>query len=96
MTASDGRSVEMATPIDGRRRFRGVLLGLEGDAARVRRDDVPTDEAAEVMLPIDEMAEARLVLTDALVAEALRRSKAGGSAARGSAAGGPDESGSPS
>src|ERR671923_1895341 len=31
--------VEMAMPIDGRRRFRGVLLGVEGDAARVRRDD---------------------------------------------------------
>src|SRR5436305_14159651 len=31
--------VEMAVAIDGRRRFRGVLLGLDGDAARIRRDD---------------------------------------------------------
>src|SRR5262245_13797756 len=30
--------VEMAMPIGGRRRFRGVLLGVEGDGARVRRD----------------------------------------------------------
>ena len=88
--------VEMATPIDGRRRFRGVLLGLEGDAARIRRDDVPAEDAAGVALPIDEMAEARLVLTDALVAESLKRGKARSSATSGSAAGGPDESGSPS
>src|SRR5262245_60929158 len=31
--------VEMALPIEGRRRFKGLLLGAEGDAALVRRDD---------------------------------------------------------
>ena len=67
--------VEMAAPIAGRRRFRGVLLGTEGDAARVRRDDAAPGEANEVLLPIDEMAEAKLVLTDALIAESLRRGK---------------------
>src|SRR2546425_13132119 len=30
--------VDMATAIDGRRRFRGVLLGGEDDAARLRRE----------------------------------------------------------
>src|SRR5262245_6609486 len=75
--------VEMAMPIGGRRRFRGVLLGVEGDAARVRRDDAVAGEAADVVLPIDEMAEARLVLTDALVAESLKRGKASGSSAAG-------------
>jgi ribosome maturation factor RimP len=68
--------VEMAMPIDGRRRFRGVLLGVEGDAARIRRDDAGPGEAADVVLPIEEMTEARLVLTDALVAESLKRGKA--------------------
>ena len=72
--------VEMAAPIDGRRRFRGVLLGVEGDASRIRRDDAAAEDA-DVVLPIDDMAEARLVLTDALVAESLRRGKAGGPAA---------------
>ena len=67
--------IEMAAAIDGRKRFRGELLGTEGDAARIRRDDVPAGEAADVLLPIEEMAEAKLVLTDALIAEALRRSK---------------------
>jgi len=75
--------VEMAMPIGGRRRFRGVLLGVEGDGARVRRDDAAAGEAADVVLPIDEMAEARLVLTDALVAESLKRGKASGRSAAG-------------
>ena len=68
--------VEMAVAIDGRRRFRGVLLGADGDGARVRRDDVPPGEAAEILLPIEEMAEARLVLTNELVAQSLKRGKA--------------------
>jgi ribosome maturation factor RimP len=74
--------VEMAVPIDGRRRFRGVLLGGADDAARIRRDDAAPGEATEVLLPIEEMAEARLVLTDALIAESLRRGKAAERAAR--------------
>src|SRR5438552_718696 len=68
--------VEMAVAIEGRRRFRGLLLGADGDAARIRRDDAAPGEAAEVVLPIDEMAEAKLVLTDELIAESLRRGKA--------------------
>jgi ribosome maturation factor RimP len=67
--------VEMAAPIDGRRRFRGQLLGTDGDNARIRVDG--SDGSADALLPIDEMSEARLVLTDALIAESLRRSKHG-------------------
>jgi ribosome maturation factor RimP len=67
--------VEMAVPIDGRKRFRGTLVGVEGDAARIRRDDAQPDEPAEFLLPIEDMAEAKLVLTDALVTESLRRGK---------------------
>ena len=68
--------IEMAAPIEGRRRFRGVLLGIEGEAARIRRDDAGAGKAGDVLLPIDEMAEAKLVLTDVLVAESLKRGKA--------------------
>jgi ribosome maturation factor RimP len=75
--------VEMAVLIEGRRRFRGVLLGTQGHAARIRRDDAASTEAAEIALPIEEMAEARLVLTDALIAESLKRSKAAGTLAKG-------------
>ena len=59
--------VEMAVALEGRKRFRGVLLGVEGEAARLRRKDAAEGEAADVLLPIADMAEARLVLTDALV-----------------------------
>jgi ribosome maturation factor RimP len=68
--------VEMAVPVAGRKRFRGVLTGTDGDAVRLRRDDAKADEQEEFLLPIEDMADAKLVLTDALMAEALRRSKA--------------------
>ena len=67
--------IEMSTAVDGRKRFRGMLLGTQGDAARIRRDDSKSDEPTEVLLPIEDMAEARLILTDALIAESLRRGK---------------------
>jgi ribosome maturation factor RimP len=67
--------IEMNAPIDGRKRFRGVLLGTDGPRARIRREDAAAGEPAEVLLPIEDMAEAKLVLTDALVAESLRRGK---------------------
>jgi ribosome maturation factor RimP len=73
--AGDVVKIEMAVAVDGRKRFRGQLLGVEGNLARIRRDDVAADEPADILLPIEEMAEAKLVLTDALIAEALRRSK---------------------
>jgi ribosome maturation factor RimP len=74
--------LEMAVAIDGRRRFRGLLLGVEGDAARISRDDAAPGEASEILLPIEDMAEAKLILTDALIAESLRRGKAAERAAR--------------
>src|SRR5436305_11643414 len=50
--------IEMAVAIEGRRRFRGTLIGLEGDAARLRRDDVPPGPDAEVRLRLEDMADA--------------------------------------
>jgi ribosome maturation factor RimP len=66
--------IETAMPIQGRKRFRGVLIGTEGEAARLRRDETEGEEA-EVLIPIEDMSEAKLVLTDELVTEALRREK---------------------
>ena len=68
--------VEMAVAISGRKQFRGLLLGVEGEAARIRRSDAAPGEDNEVVLPIEDMSEAKLVLTDALIAESLRRGKA--------------------
>jgi ribosome maturation factor RimP len=67
--------IEMAVAIDGRRRFRGTLIGVDGDKARVRRTDAAAGENPDVLLAIEEMAEAKLVLTNELVTESLRRGK---------------------
>ncbi len=67
--------IEMEIPVDGRKRFRGLLLGTQGDMARLRRDDVE-NETPEALLRIGDMSEAKLLLTDDLVAQALRREKA--------------------
>ena len=66
--------IETEIPIDGRKRFRGLLLGTEGEAARIRGDEA--DAESEILLPIGEMSDAKLVLTDELVTQALRREKA--------------------
>jgi ribosome maturation factor RimP len=68
--------IEMELPVDGRKRFRGELLGAEGSAAKVKVQEAG-GAAQVVLLPIGDMSEAKLVLTDALVAESLRRGKAG-------------------
>ncbi len=65
--------IEMEVPLGTQKRFRGIVLGVEGDAARLRPRDAAEGET--VLLPIADMAEARLMLTDALVAESLRRGK---------------------
>ena len=67
--------VEMQAPVDGRRRFRGELIGAQGAFARIRRADGAANENSEILLPIDDMMEAKLVLTDALISQSLRRSK---------------------
>src|SRR5207244_2698706 len=67
--------IEMAVAVAGRRRFRGLLVGTEGAAARIHRDDAAPGEASEVLLPIDEMAEARIVLSDDVIAQSLKRGK---------------------
>jgi ribosome maturation factor RimP len=68
--------IEMEVPVNGRKRFRGVLTGTQDNAARLVRDDAGENEQAEVLLAIEDMSEAKLVLTDDLVTQALRREKA--------------------
>jgi ribosome maturation factor RimP len=67
--------IEMSVAAHGRKRFRGMLVGTEGDQARLHRDDAKPGEEADVLLRIEDMAEAKLVLTDELIAESLRRGK---------------------
>jgi ribosome maturation factor RimP len=67
--------IEMAVASQGRKRFRGILNGVEGGAVRLHRDDAPADDA-DVLLTMEDIADARLVLTDELIAESMRRGKA--------------------
>lgn len=54
---------EVNMPVDGRKRFTGVVLGADSTLARMRLDD-----GTEVALPLADMRRAKLVLTDALIA----------------------------
>jgi ribosome maturation factor RimP len=68
--------IEMAVAHQGRKRFRGLLDGVDGDAVRLHRDDTKAGEDADVLLTMEDITEARLVLTDELIAESMRRGKA--------------------
>jgi len=48
--------VRMQTPVEGRRRFRGVLQGLDAGRIRLRLDD-----GSAVALPLEEVHRARLI-----------------------------------
>jgi ribosome maturation factor RimP len=54
--------IDVSEPVDGRKRFRGKLLGVEGDAAKLLVADAP------VLLPLAAIVRAKLVLTDELIA----------------------------
>ena len=68
--------IEMAVAHEGRKRFRGTLGAIEGDAVHLVREDVRNGEDAAVLLAMEDIADARLVLTDELIAESMRRGKA--------------------
>jgi ribosome maturation factor RimP len=63
--------IETALMIDGRKRFKGVIRGVEGDQIVI---GLP--EGEDVRFAFSALAEARLVLTDRLIAEDLKRAKA--------------------
>jgi ribosome maturation factor RimP len=58
--------VELARPVDGRKRFRGRLLGTSGSNLRL------ATEIGETQLPLEAVARAKLVLSDELIAKAGR------------------------
>jgi ribosome maturation factor RimP len=66
--------IEVKQPIDGRKRFRGMLEGFEDGEVRI---EVDLGEAGRnvIGIPMALVGEARLVLTDELIREALRRAK---------------------
>ncbi|MDX9859340.1 MAG: ribosome maturation factor RimP [Rhodospirillales bacterium] len=53
--------IETVQPVGGRRRFRGRLLGIEGDVVRM------AVEGEEIALPLSVIGKAKLVLTEELL-----------------------------
>lgn len=70
--------LETAEPIEGRRRFKGMLAGVDGDDVLIEIDDASGGDGATVTigLAFDWLSDAKLVLTDELIAEMLRARKA--------------------
>jgi ribosome maturation factor RimP len=67
---------ELVRPLDGRKRFKGVLAGLDGDAVRLDLGAKSKLEGTTIVsLPLADIGEARLVITDALIRETLRNEK---------------------
>ncbi|MCE2575820.1 ribosome maturation factor RimP [Komagataeibacter sp. FNDCR2] len=58
---------EMNMPIDGRKRFAGIVMGARDGHGLMRLDD-----GTEVSLPFADMRKARLVLTDELIEASAR------------------------
>jgi ribosome maturation factor RimP len=54
--------VETRMPLDGRKKFTGRLLGLEGERVRIATAE------GEMALPLADVQRAKLVLTDELIA----------------------------
>jgi ribosome maturation factor RimP len=61
--------LETAATIDGRRRFRGEIVGVDG------KDIVFTMEGQERRIAFSALSDARLVLTDKLIEEDLKRAE---------------------
>jgi ribosome maturation factor RimP len=72
--------IELTQPVEsGRKRFRGIIAGVEGEGREavllLERTDARSDEEKSVRLPLRDLDDGRLVLTDALIRAALRAAK---------------------
>jgi ribosome maturation factor RimP len=65
-------NVELAVPLDGRRRFKGVVIGADAETARLR-----LPEGVEIAFPHAAIRKAKLVLTDELIAATAAAAKKG-------------------
>ena len=68
--------LETTELIDGRRRFKGVLQGTEGDEVLIEIEE--GGETLTIGLQFDWLSDAKLLLTDELIAEVLRQRKESG------------------
>ena len=68
--------IETTELIDGRRRFKGELAGIEGEEILILIEE--GGEEITIGLRFDWLSDAKLILTDGLIAEMLRQKKASG------------------
>ena len=68
--------IETTEQIDGRKRFKGMLRGTEGDEVLIELEE--QGEEVVIGLQFDWLADAKLILTDELIEEMLRQRKAAG------------------
>lgn len=68
--------IETSELIDGQKRFRGILAGVEDQEVLINIEQ--GGEVQTVGLQFDWLADAKLVLTDELIAEMLKQRKAAG------------------
>lgn len=68
--------IETTELIDGQKRFRGILAGVEGEEVLVNIES--SGEVQTVGLQFDWLADAKLILTDDLIKEMLKQRKAAG------------------
>ena len=68
--------IETFEQIDGRKRFKGILRGTEGDEVLIEIEE--QGEMVTIGLQFDWLADAKLILTDELIAEMLRQRKDAG------------------
>ena len=68
--------IETTEQIDGRKRFKGMLRGTEGDEVLIEIEE--QGEEVVIGLQFDWLADAKLILTDELIEEMLRQKKADG------------------
>jgi ribosome maturation factor RimP len=73
--------IELGVPLEGRKRFRGIVRDADETTATIELPDALGDEEVVAQLSLADIAEARLVLSDELIRESLRRGKAAGEAA---------------
>jgi ribosome maturation factor RimP len=68
--------LELSSPLEGRKRIKGVLKGLKGEDVLIETTVESQSEPAVLPVPFTLIGDAKLVLTEALVAEDLKRRKA--------------------
>ena len=68
--------IETTELIDGRRRFKGTVAGVEGEEVLIEIEE--GGETVTIGLQFDWLSDAKLLLTDELIAEMLRQRKASG------------------